>query len=201
MCNGKIVYQDSSKAMLPYFKKQGFQHEENDNPADFVLDVLIDISRMAQPLQELHEAYLQSPMQRRANDLLATYRANMNNSRHMQKDVDKRSRARELIYVSWRTCQNTIRDPALFLSQVVVGILLGLMIGLVFYNLEREINKGVGNRLGAIFIIVVSHIVSSLTALQSLIEDRALFIHVSLSIDIENINKIVCILGKYKWLL
>ena len=193
MCNGKIVYQDSSKAMLPYFKKQGFQREENDNPADFVLDVLIGISRMPQALRELHEAYLQSPMHREANDLLATYWANgnMNSSGHMQKDVTKRSRAREIIYVSWRTCQNAIRDPALFLSQVVVGILLGLMIGLVFYNLGREINTGVGNRLGAIFIIAVSHVVSSLTALQSLIEDRVLFIHVSLSIEIENINKIV----------
>lgn len=181
MCNGKIIYHDSSKAILPYFKKQGFQREENDNPADFVLDVLIDISRMPQALQELHEAYRQSPMRREANDLLKTYWANdnMNSSEHIQKDVIKRSRAREIIYVSWRTCQNAIRDPALFLSQVVVGILLGLMIGLVFYNLEREINKGVGNRLGAIFIIVVSHVVSSLTALQSLIEDRVLFIHVS----------------------
>lgn len=192
MCNGNIIYQDSSKAMLSYFKKQGFQREEHDNPADFVLDVLIDISRMPKALEELHDAYLRSRMHRETDNALAKQWANssLNSCGQIQKTIIKRSRLREIFYVSRRTLQNSIRNPALFLSQVVVAVMLGLLIGLVFFNLGREINKDVGNRLGAIFIIVTSHALSSLTALESLIQDRVLFVHVSFSREIENLNMI-----------
>jgi ATP-binding cassette subfamily G (WHITE) protein 2 len=44
MCNGKSVYHGSSEEILSYFSKQGYQCELHDNPADFVLDILIDVS-------------------------------------------------------------------------------------------------------------------------------------------------------------
>ncbi|CAF4339213.1 unnamed protein product [Adineta steineri] len=41
MCKGKIVYNDSPENVLPYFRKQGFERDLNDNPADFLLDILL----------------------------------------------------------------------------------------------------------------------------------------------------------------
>jgi hypothetical protein len=56
---------------------------------------------------------------------------------------------------------------------------MGLLVGLVFNDMEPIVDPGVQNRLGAIFFTVVSQIFSTVTALEPLLKERVLFIHVS----------------------
>ena len=64
------------------------------------------------------------------------------------------------------------------MSQIVVSVLLALLTGLVFNQIKPTVEAGVQNRFGVIFFIVVNQIYSTTTALEPLVQERALFIHV-----------------------
>ncbi|CAF3699138.1 unnamed protein product [Adineta steineri] len=198
MCKGKNVYHGSASAMLPFFSDRGYQCELHDNPADFALDILIDASRNPDDLRKLNQAYRQSPMWSNVNSLSQREKGDdqFEKLRRKQQGAAARSLGVEIYYVSQRTLKNAIRNPALFLSQIVVAIILGLLIGLVFHDMKKTIDPGVQNRLGAIFFIIISQIFSTITALEPLLKERALFIHENVSgyyrISTFFIAKLIC---------
>ena len=117
-------------------------------------------------------------------------------------DIISRSRMDEFYHVCIRTLRNTIRDPAMAASQIIVATLLALLTGLVFNRMQATVETGVQNRLGAIFFIVVNQIYSTATALEPLVQERALFIHVnSFSIDFQCISISFFFQGKCQWVL
>ncbi len=182
MCKGKIVYNDSTKHLLPYFFKQGYKREENDNPADFTLDILIDANENEDILYKLLRNYKRSPLYNKILfDIDEQIRLAAVSSENIDgKKLFQKSFGRELYYISKRTLTNAVRNPALLASQIIVSLVLGLLIGLVFFNMTKTIDPGVKNRLGAIFLIVTSQIFATVTAIEPLIKERSLFIHVSL---------------------
>jgi ATP-binding cassette subfamily G (WHITE) protein 2 len=149
----------------------GFKCEEHDNPADFVLDVLIHCNNNSSTI--LQTAYLQSIM--RSNN--ENFIINENNS---FDEIIIRSHIDELYYVCIRTFRNTIRDPAMAASQMIIATLLALLTGLVFNQIQPIVQTGVQNRFGAVFFIIVNQIYSTTTALEPLVQERALFIHVKI---------------------
>ena len=182
MCKGKNVYHGPALGVLPYFNMQGYQCELHDNPADFALDVLIDATQNSDSLDKLSKAYLGSPMQTNINYSLFRKKLvddDFEKPHRKEKETAKRSITAEFFYLSQRTLKNVIKNPALLVSQIVVSIILGVLVGLVFNNMDKTIDPGVQNRLGAIFFIVVSNTFSSITALEPLMKERVLFIHVS----------------------
>jgi len=102
------------------------------------------------------------------------------NENNSLDEIIIRSHIDELYYVSIRTFRNTIRDPAMAASQIIVATLLALLTGLVFNKIQPIIETGVQNRLGAIFFIIINQIYSTATALEPLVQERALFIHVKI---------------------
>ncbi|CAF1339002.1 unnamed protein product [Rotaria sordida] len=183
MCKGKSIYHGPALAVLPYFNTQGYSCELHDNPADFALDVLIDASRQSDNIEKLNKAYRKSQIYENIGSLLKkqVHEDRLEKLHHKEQEVASRSLFTEIAYVSQRTLKNTIRNPELFLSQVLVAIILAVLVGLVFNNMEKTIDPGVHDRLGAIFFIVVSQIFSTITALEPLIKERALFIHENIS--------------------
>ncbi|CAF1198891.1 unnamed protein product, partial [Adineta ricciae] len=171
MCNGKSVYHGTPENVLPYFVKQGYFLEQYESPPDFSLDILIKVSRRPNDLKILHNAYMNSSMQADIDKFYKKrkYRHNENSptSRHRKKAV--RSYAAEAFYLLQRTLRNTLRDPALFLSQIIISILLGILMGLIFHDMETTPDIGVRNRLGAIFFIVSSQALCSASAIASAI--------------------------------
>jgi ATP-binding cassette subfamily G (WHITE) protein 2 len=186
ICKGKTIYHGSADGVLPYFTNQGYHCELHENPADFALDILIEANHKPEELQKLHEAYLQSPMHTNMTMLSKRHSSvgSIQLFRRMRQGSAAHALGTEFFYVSQRTLRNAIRNPALFLSQVVVAIVMGLLVGLVFFDMEPTTDPGVQNRLGAIFFIVVSQIFSTLTAVEPLIKERVLFIHVSVYFDL-----------------
>jgi ATP-binding cassette subfamily G (WHITE) protein 2 len=107
----------------------------------------------------------------------------MNENKNINPLIDEiiiRSYIDEFYYVCIRTFRNTIRDPAMAASQIIVATLLALLTGLVFNQIQPTVETGVQNRLGAIFFIIVNQIYSTTTALEPLVQERALFIHVKI---------------------
>jgi ATP-binding cassette subfamily G (WHITE) protein 2 len=171
LSSGHTVYLGSSNDILSYFSFYGFQCEEHDNPADFALDLLIHCNN--QSSTELQTAYLQSIMHANYENLFIN-----ENDHRLIDEVISRSYIDELYYVCIRTFLNTIRDPAMIASQIIVATLLALLTGLVFNKIQATVETGVQNRLGVIFFVIVNQIFSTATALEPLVQERALFIHV-----------------------
>ena len=187
MCKGKIVYNDSPQNVLPHFLQVTHKRQEHENPADLTLDILIDANRNDKIFCKLVQRYYRTPICQRIpfqiNEQIRA--AAIASSFSSEKNVFKRSFQRELYYLSKRSLTNTIRNPSLFLSQIAVAIFVGLLIGLVFFNTPKTIDPGVPNRLGAIFMIVSSQILATVTAIEPLVKERALFIHVRFDCFVE----------------
>ena len=182
MSKGRCVYHDSTTHVIPHFAKHGYPCELHDNPADYALDVLIDIGRKPEVLALLNNTYNATY----SNAWQSTRdRYHYNGSKRLEYDLQglhveaARSVGAELYYLSRRAFLNAVRNPALALVQIVVSIIMGLLVGLLFFDLKRTIEPGVQNRLGAIFFIIISQIFSNMTAIEPLVKERALFIHVN----------------------
>ncbi|CAF4135358.1 unnamed protein product [Adineta steineri] len=182
MCKGQIVYYDSPENVLPYFHKQGFARDPDDSPPDFLLDILLkanqDSLESKAKLDALVGHYRRTKVCHKIhieiNQQIRVASFNMANNKHK---IAKKSIFKELYYISKRTVMNTYRNPLLFLSQIVVAVFVGLLIGLVFFNMAKTVDPGIQNRLGAIFMIVSSKILSTVTAIEPLVKERPLFIH------------------------
>lgn len=93
-----------------------------------------------------------------------------------------RTYPREFFYIAQRTLCNVVRNPALLTSQIISVIIYGLFTGLIFNKLEETVEPGIYNRFGAIFFIISCQVLGATSALEPLINERALFIHVKFSI-------------------
>jgi ATP-binding cassette subfamily G (WHITE) protein 2 len=178
MCKGRSVYHGQTDGIIPYLGTLGHQCELYDNPADFALDVLIDASQTSETLEKLYSAYEKSDMYATMS-VLAKPKMTESNRNYRPDGEAARSFGTEVFYVAQRTLRNAVRDPSLFVSQIIVAIVIGLLVGLVFFDMKRTTDPGVQNRLGAIFFMIVSQVFSTVTALEPLLKERTLFIHVS----------------------
>ena len=184
MCKGECVFHGPAQNFLSFFSSQGYQCEEHDNPTDFALSILFEANQRSEMLTKLTSAYIQSSW---CKEIIA-----LNGKKTEQKAGETRIHAittyeakapqplwTEFFYVSQRTLLKFIRNWGLILSQVLVSIILGLLIGLVFYDMKATVNPGIQNRFNVINFVLVGQIFSTLATLESLINERSLFIHVS----------------------
>jgi ATP-binding cassette subfamily G (WHITE) protein 2 len=182
LCKGISVYRGPATGVVPYFATQGYQCEMYDNPADFALDTLIDASRKPGELEKLDQAYRASVMHTSVVALLdkQSHDDDFERLRRQQQGAAARSIGAEIYYVAQRTLKNAIRNPQLLLAQTMMSIVLGLLVGLVFFNLQKTVAPGVQDILGTLFFIVMNQIFGTLSSLEPLLKERVLFIHVSL---------------------
>ncbi|CAM4892032.1 unnamed protein product [Rotaria socialis] len=176
---GECVYHGPINNIETYFSTLGYQCKLHDNPTDFVLDILIDAHRTPETLTKLNDAYKQSSMH---IDVLARAQQedNTENQELFQSTIvveAAQALRTEIFYVSQRTLRNALRNPAMALAQVVVSIMIGFLVGLVFYDLKKTTDPGIQDRLGTIFFIVVNQIFSSMSAIEPLLQERVLFLH------------------------
>jgi ATP-binding cassette subfamily G (WHITE) protein 2 len=159
--------------MMSYFFQLGYTCREN--PADFALDTLNKVANTP-AMDVLFESYRDLSARNDSSDAFSN-NSLVNEATIVQKP--NRSFSSDFFYLSQRTFRNALRNSALLMWQTAVAIILGLLTGLLYYQLPQTPGLGVQNRLGGIFFIVVNQIFSTATALEPFIKERALFIHVS----------------------
>ncbi len=177
LSSGYNIYLGPRIEVLPYFASNGYQCEEHDNPADFVLDILIESNNCSS--NKLQNAYLNSKMH---SNIYKMIKNENKNDCLLEYDLSSTFLS-EFYYVTQRTFCNVLRNPALVTSQIVSAIIYGLFTGLIFNKLETTIDPGVHNRFGAIFFIISCQVLGAMSALEPLIKERALFIHVKIYKD------------------
>jgi len=158
---GSCVYQGPSKDLSNYFASQGYVCELHDNPADFVLDILVD-EEQSTKLIKIHEN-----LDKKID------------SKEIPNLQTKRILHREIFHLTVRTMRTAFRNPRLLLSQMLTSIILGFLVGIVFYQMKPTFPNGTRNRSSAIFFCVVCQILTTLTAIEPLLKDRVLFMRVN----------------------
>lgn len=162
--------------VLPYFACHGFECGEYENPADFVLDTLIESNGRSS--KTLQEAYLHSTMSLNATASIKSIVSEHDDSSSSNK-FESQSCATELYYLSQRAIRNAIRNPEVAASQTFIAVSLALLTGLLFNNMKATIEPGIPNRLGAIFFLATHQVLGTASAIEPLIKERLLFMHVS----------------------
>ena len=190
---GRCVYHGPARNILDFFSSVGYQCEEHNNPADFILDVCQgDRSILAtSPTQTydeehpiegyLNESYLKTPVYQSIAKQLAEQTRLSSERKSFEKPVRNKSRLNDIFYLSQRTLKNSFRDPSLAILQTGNSLFLAILVGLIYLNLDRTLDTGVKNRNGAIFFIVTNQVFSNLSALDVFIKERILFVHENVS--------------------
>ncbi|KAL6782577.1 hypothetical protein ACKKBG_A07350 [Auxenochlorella protothecoides x Auxenochlorella symbiontica] len=80
--------------------------------------------------------------------------------------------ARQLAVMTWRTAIDILRNPTLLRLHLGIGLLMGVVTGLVFWQLDDS-NVGVQNRMGGTFFALAFLAFTSLTTVDLLINERA----------------------------
>ena len=194
LVKGVTVYRGPADGVVAYFATQGYQCEMYDNPADFALDTLIDASRKPGELERLNQAYRATPMHENVLSIAdkQSYGEDLERIRRQVGGVAARSMGVEIYYVAQRTLRNSFRSPQLFIAQIMISLVLGLLVGVVFFDLKKTTDPGVQDRFGTLFFMIMVQIMSTLSALEPLLKDRVLFIHVSPSDCSTWINCVFC---------
>ncbi|KAK2184513.1 hypothetical protein NP493_262g02003 [Ridgeia piscesae] len=104
---------------------------------------------------------------------------------------DSAKRGRNLLYstsfltqlaiLSSRTFRNMIRNPHGFVTQLFSAIILGLIVGTIYYQTDSTAQSGIQNRVGAFFFIVMNYVFGNMAAVDIFIKERSLFIHENVS--------------------
>ncbi|KAI8468840.1 MAG: hypothetical protein J3K34DRAFT_459689 [Monoraphidium minutum] len=81
--------------------------------------------------------------------------------------------ARECAVLYWRAFTNMRREPRLLMLHILVAVVLGLVVGAVFFKLENT-QVGVQNRLGSMFFALALFGWTSVSAVDGLVLEREL---------------------------
>jgi len=108
MSKGKCFYQGPANEMLTYFNTNGYQCEPHDNPADFALDVLIDVSSKCDDFQRLINIYGEVHAEKFLSKTLK-YTDELEQLRRKQTGRAARTFQTEIYFVAQRTLKNSIR--------------------------------------------------------------------------------------------
>ncbi|CAF4277697.1 unnamed protein product [Rotaria magnacalcarata] len=178
----QCIYQGPPGNVASYLQAQGFEIPPNNNIADIALDVSIEANENDEILKNLCTAYINSPMRTNVLDMLTNQNdmissTSVGNHQHLYEINAARSGIREIFYLSQRTLRVVRRRPTLAFAQISVSVILGLLVGTVFFDLEKTTDPGVSNRLGRCFFLIIAQIFSTMTAIEPFIKERSLFIH------------------------
>jgi len=91
------------------------------------------------------------------------------------------SPVRQMAIVSSRTWHNMIRNRHALLTQMFTAIILGLIVGSIYFRVDDSCSTGIENRIGAFFFIVMNYVFGNMSAVDIFIKERAIFVHETLS--------------------
>uniref|UniRef100_A0A3P8Q8B9 ABC transporter domain-containing protein n=1 Tax=Astatotilapia calliptera TaxID=8154 RepID=A0A3P8Q8B9_ASTCA len=202
LVNGHQVYHGPARSALEYFSDIGYICEPHNNPADFFLDVIngdstavaLNSGKTEDPDQELDSESMSKSRRGIGEKLVEEYR-NCQHFKETKAELERIVQGKKVVtttpfrtityttgfftqfrWVLKRTFRNLILNPQTSIAQVAVTILLALVVGALFFNVQND-SSGIQNRTGALFFVVVNQCFSSLLAAELFIAERKIFTH------------------------
>ncbi|CEL98098.1 unnamed protein product [Vitrella brassicaformis CCMP3155] len=169
MAEGKIVYYGELEGAVTYFSRLGYQCPQFSNPADYIIRVLAvrsddtvkmaEIDNMAKQWKEKGETFNAEWVKTHVKDEEdfaceqgdpATDNAAINIKGHFAV-----SWPMQFMVLLNREMKMTSRDPVLTVARLGQTLILGLLVGLIFYQLGDG-QRSVQDKNGGIFFIVTN---------------------------------------------
>ncbi|KAJ7327148.1 hypothetical protein JRQ81_016907 [Phrynocephalus forsythii] len=194
---GRMLYHGPAQDALEYFKSIGYECESHNNPADFFLDVIngdstavtsnkteeIDIENIDDHLnrdktlaEKLAEDYINSVYYQETKAELEKLPSGSQRKTVFRSITYTTSFWHQLKWVSRRTFKNLLGNPQASIAQLLVTVLLGVIVGAIFFDAKDD-PSGMQNRVGAMFFITTNQCFSSISAIELFIVERKIFIH------------------------
>ena len=201
MSQGEMLYQGDSARCVGHFAQNGYQCDSFNNPADFIMDVVLGIQGrqdekkppsdetdnevrrqlLADVQTKLSAAYRESPMAEAALQRFEHDRANPK-----QRGAD--GHATGTYAASWltqvwvcsgRALANVVRNPATSIGQVMVNIVVGVLVGCIFWQIngDNEPNRQMRDKTGFIFFVMVNLMFSNMGGIEVFLKERVIFMH------------------------
>uniref|UniRef100_A0A3Q2VNJ0 ATP-binding cassette, sub-family G (WHITE), member 2a n=1 Tax=Haplochromis burtoni TaxID=8153 RepID=A0A3Q2VNJ0_HAPBU len=164
LVNGHQVYHGPARSALEYFSGIGYICEPHNNPADFFLDVINgDSTAVALNNQELDSESMSKSRRGIGEKLVEEYR-NCQHFKETKAELERIVQGKKVVtttpfrtityttgfftqfrWVLKRTFRNLILNPQTSIAQVAVTILLALVVGALFFNVQND-SSGIQNR-------------------------------------------------------
>ncbi|XP_078418720.1 broad substrate specificity ATP-binding cassette transporter ABCG2 [Cetorhinus maximus] len=201
LASGRLVFHGPAKEALDYFSGLGHSCELFNNPADFFLDIIngdstavnahkvidfdpelaLDSSALKKETtiaDNLAEEYSKSTYHSEMmSELKKLSQGKVGNSASVSRKITyATSFFHQLKWVTKRSVKNHLRSPQASIAQVLVVLLLGLVLGIIFFGVPDDL-AGIQNRAGAMFFLTNIQCFSSLSIVQLFIIEKKIFIH------------------------
>ncbi|XP_036310626.2 broad substrate specificity ATP-binding cassette transporter ABCG2 [Pipistrellus kuhlii] len=201
LASGKMMFHGPAQEALGYFASAGHHCEPYNNPADFFLDVINGDSSAVVLNREVRDGEVKEMEEAPKSDKpliekLAEFYVNSSFFRETKAELDQLSGGQkqkkksvafkeityatsfchQLRWVSKRSFKNLLGNPQASIAQIIVTVILGLVIGAIFYDLKND-PTGIQNRAGVLFFLTTNQCFSSITAVELFVVEKKLFMH------------------------
>ncbi|KAG8511622.1 ATP-binding cassette sub-family G member 2 [Galemys pyrenaicus] len=199
LASGRLMFHGPAQDALGYFASAGYHCESYNNPADFFLDIINGDSTavVLNREDEGGEAKDIEELSKRETSLierLAKFYINSTFFRETQAELDQLSEVQkkkiagfkeityatpffhQLRWISKRSFKNLLGNPQASIAQIIVTIILGLVVGAIFYDLQND-PAGIQNRAGVLFFLTTNQCFSSISAVELFVVEKKIFIH------------------------
>ncbi|XP_068164681.1 broad substrate specificity ATP-binding cassette transporter ABCG2-like [Antennarius striatus] len=193
---GRQVYHGPTEAALDYFSGIGYTCEPHNNPPDFFLD-LINGDAASSTHKDIKDLGAESISIARC-ELEEKFVEEYRNSVFFQQakaELDRIVQGKQAMaapppriityntgfatqfrWVFRRALRNLVINPQVYFAQSAITLVLSLIIGAIFYNMQLD-QSGIQNRNGLLFFIIVNQCFSSTSSAEVFITERKLFLH------------------------
>ncbi|EWS74861.1 ABC transporter family protein (macronuclear) [Tetrahymena thermophila SB210] len=162
LVEGQFIYQGkSNEAILNYFSNQGFNCPRMQNPADYFMSLMHLNQKNAQNYPIYFQKY---------GSLLKL---------QVEKEIEQREKSEILAYkfqtpflyqlqqIAKRSLKNVKRNPILFRARIIQAIIMGLIVGLIYFQSEDGSNhptsiRHMNDRNGLLFFVCINQLMMSL---------------------------------------
>ncbi|XP_052029783.1 broad substrate specificity ATP-binding cassette transporter ABCG2 [Apodemus sylvaticus] len=200
LASGKLMFHGPAQKALEYFASAGYHCEPYNNPADFFLDVIngdssaVMLNREEQDneanktdepskrekpvIENLAEFYINSAIYGETKvelDQLPVAQKNKGTST-VREPVYVTSFCHQLRWIARRSFKNLLGNPQASVAQLIVTVILGLIIGAIYFGLKND-STGIQNRAGVLFFLTTNQCFSSVSAVELFVVEKKLFIH------------------------
>jgi len=146
---GEILFRGAMDSLVPELSGLGFKCPQFMNPTDFAMDLAsMDDSRiaLARSASESYDRPRRTPSELRALENLAA----------STPDGPLAPFSYQLLLLWRRSLKNWLRNPLIFISELIQYLVTGIFIGLMYLNVSDDAVAGSFDRFSAIFFILTS---------------------------------------------
>ncbi|XP_078488412.1 broad substrate specificity ATP-binding cassette transporter ABCG2 isoform X4 [Ciona intestinalis] len=196
---GRLIYHGPNDKVLPHFDALGYHCEEHNNPADFFLDVIngdstalsnniesTDIEEMTDETsktmaEQLAEKFATSEIY---NDTKVELDEIFTKFQGAKKKIAFEGTSQyatpfyyQFAILSQRAAKNVIRNPLASVGNLVLNLIVGVVFGLLYYQVDDTPDTGTQNRFGVLFFITTNLLFGCISAIEVFVKEKDIFVH------------------------